>query len=348
VAAAGTVTVRLDLSAATAGRPLPVTVTSSTPGAVPASATVTLTPLARPGGLQFFAVESGGLTMAANTVLACLPGPGTRCTQDNNDSDLALVSVGPGAVDSSSADLAVPAGAVVQYASLRWGGVPTDAPDPGAIGTVTLTTPGGTAVPVVATSVRTATAGTAYTASADVTALLRLQADPNGTYTIADVQTGEGPGQFGGWALVVAYRLAGAPRQAVAVFDDPGQGTTLSAVTRANPVTYHLVGLPAPSIATDVRLGVVGFEGDRAITGDTVTVGTVTAGPHPHNFFDSSIDVGGAAREPSFDDQYGFDARLVTVPNAFGPGAGDLTVRFSDVGGNDTVFLGAVALVVAV
>jgi len=225
----------------------------------------------------------------------------------------------------------------VQYASLRWGGVPTDAPDPQALGTVTLVPPGGTPVPVVATSVRTAAAGTAYTASADVTAVLRGQADPNGTYTVADVQTGEGPGQFGGWALVVAYRLPGAPRQAVAVFDDPGQGTTLSAVNRANPVTYRLAGLPAPTAATDVRLGVVGFEGDRGITGDTVTVGAVTAGPHPNNFFDSSIDVGGAARQPSFDNQYGFDARLVTVPHAFGPADGDLTVRFSDVGGNDTV-----------
>jgi hypothetical protein len=347
VAAAGTVTVRLDLTAATAGAPLAVTVSISASGAGSASATVTLTPLARPTGLQFFALERGGVAMAANTVLSCLPGAGTRCTQDNNDSDLGRVSVGLGAVDSSSADLALPPGAVVQYASLRWGGVPTGAPDPSALGTVTFSAPGGTPVPVVASSVRTATAGTAYTAAADVTSLVRGLADPDGTYTVADVQTGEGRGQFGGWAHVVAYRLPTGPRQAVAVFDDPGAGTTLSSVNQANAVTYRLTGLPAPAAATDVQLGVVGYEGDRGITGDTVTVGAVKAGAHPDNFFDSTIDTGGAVRQPAFDDQYGFDARLVTVPKAFVPGDDALTVRFADVGGNDTVFLGAVALVVA-
>jgi hypothetical protein len=347
VAAAGTVTVRLDLTAATAGAPLPVTVSTSATGAGPASTTVTLKPLARPDGLQFFALEPGGVAIAGNTVLACLPGDGARCTEDNNDSDLGRVSVGLGAVDSSSADLALPAGAVIQYASLRWGGVPTDAPDPSALGTVTLSTPGAASVPITASSVRTAAAATAYTAEADVTSLVRGLADSNGTYTVADVQTGEGRDQFGGWALVVAYRLPAGPRQAIAVFDDPAPGATLSTINPVSAVTYRLAGLPAPTAATDVQLGVVAYEGDRGITGDTATVGTVKAGAHPDNFFDSTIDTGSAAREPAFDDQYGFDARLVTVPKAFVPGADALTVRFADVNGNDTVFLGAVTLVFA-
>jgi hypothetical protein len=344
---AGPVGVRLDLHDAVVGTPVPIIVTASAPGATTGTARITLTPLARPAGLQYFAVDHGGIAMAANTVVTCLPSGEAKCTEDNNDSAMARVSVGAGTIDSSSADLSLPAGAVVEYASLRWGGSPSGAPDPKALNTVQLTPPGGQPVPVKGTVRMQADA--AYSAQADVTALVRGLGQPNGTYTVADVQTGEGSNQFGGWALVIAYHAANAPRQVLAVFDNPATDpAALTPLNRATPLTYSLslAGFPARAAAADVQLGVVGYEGDRGLTGDSVTVGSTSVGTKD-NFFASRIDVGGAARNPSLDNQYGFDADLVTVPKAEPPNAGTLDVNFTD-GGNDTVYVGAVTLALPV
>ena len=342
------VDVRIDLTAVAAGTQLPVTVTAAADGVTPARADLTVTALGRPVGLQFFAVDQGAVAIAANTVVGCVPEPGAACAVDNNnETRLARLSVGPGAVDSSSADLRLPAGATVRFAELQWGGNPADAPDPTRVGTVQLVTPAGRTVSVQATSVRMAAGGAAYTAHADVTAAVRALADANGTYTVVDVQTGEGAAQFGGWALIVAYRAPELPRSAIAVFDDPSTAVgALRKVDRSADVVYSLPGVAPPAQDTDVQLGVVAYEGDRTITGETVSVGKVVAGG-TDNFFSSTIAVGGAARDPSFSDQYGFDADLETVAKAFRPGDAAPTVTIHIGGGNDGVFLGAVTMVVA-
>jgi RNA polymerase sigma factor (sigma-70 family) len=340
------VDMRLDLGAATSGAPLRVSVTAAADGASSGRAELTVTPLARPAGLQYFAIDRGAVALAANTVVACVPDPGATCdTNNNNEQDLGRVSVGPGAVDSSSADLRFPAGATVRYAALEWGGDPTGAPDPAHLGTVQLTTPGGHAVTVEATSLRTA-GQAAYAAHADVTAIVRGLADANGTYTVADVQTGEGAGAFGGWSLVVAYRQSDLARSAIAVFDDPA--TAPRALTRVGgevDAVFSLPGLPAPAQPSDVKVGAVAYEGDLGVKGDTVTVNGLGAGD-PANFFASAIKVGDAPREPSFPNQYGFDAHLETVVNAYRPGDAELAVRVAP--GPDRVYLGAVTVVVAI
>jgi len=338
------VDVRLDFAAITSGAPIPVSVTAAAEGAVSGRADLTVTPLVRPAGLQYFVIDRGAVAMAANTVVACVPDPGTTCaTNNNNEQNLGRVSVGPGAVDSSSADLRLPAGATVRYAALEWGGDPSGAPDPTHLGTVQFTTPGGHAVAVEATSLRTA-GQAAYAAHADVTAIVRGLADPNGTYTVADVQTGEGAGTFGGWSLVVAYRQAELPRSAIAVFDDPAAPRALTHVAGETDLVFSLPGVSAPTQPTDVQLGVVAYEGDLGVKGDTVTVNGVAAGDAT-NFFASAITVGDAPREPSFPNQYGFDAHLDTVAKAYRPGDAELAVRV--VPGPDGVYLGAVTVVVA-
>jgi hypothetical protein len=251
--------------------------------------------------------------------------------------------VGPGAVDSSSADLRVPAGATVRYAALEWGGDPSGAPDPAHLGTVQFTPPGGHAITVEATSLRTA-GQAAYAAHADVTAIVRARADANGTYTVADMQTGEGAGTFGGWSLVVAYRQADLPPSAIAVFEDPAAPRALTRVGGETDLVFALPGLAAPAQPTDVHLGVVAYEGDLGVKGDSVTVDGVTAGDAA-NFFASAIKVGDAPREPSFPNQYGFDAHLATVAKAYRPGDAELVVRVAP--GPDGVYLGAVTVVVA-
>jgi len=109
-------------------------------------------------------------------------------------------------------------------------------------------------------------------------------------------------------------------------------------------LTYALPGLPAPTAAADVQLGVTAYEGDLGIEGDRVTVNGIDAGD-PANFFSSGVVVGDAPRDPSFPNQYGFDAHLQTVAKAFRPGDAGLTVRVAS--GADTVYLGTVTMVVA-
>jgi hypothetical protein len=291
-----------------------------------------ITTVAAPAGLDFLAVDRGDIAMAANTVITCPPGS----PPDNNDCDTGYVSVQDGTVDSSSATLTLPAGAVVIHASLRWGGDRSHAPDPAAVGTVQLTVPGGAPATVHASSVRTQ-AGAAYVAIADVTTLVKT----SGSYTLANVQTATGPNGFGGWSLIVAYRdpSPSAVLRTLAMFGDPGndpQGLTRLA---GSAETFTLTGLPAPATPQDVRVGVVVFEGDRSSTGDTARVGDVPI-LTPQNAFDSTIDVGGSARTPSFDDQYGFDAHLVTAPKAWTTNA--VTVTLATTG--DTVYVGAVVV----
>ena len=235
-APASDLTLRLDLATAKAGDAVPVTITATADGAAPATATLALTALATPAGLSYFTVDHGGWAMAANTVVTCLPQDG-HCSENNNTSDLGYVDEGsiPGAIDSSLADLALPAGATVLNATLQWGGNPAGASDdsPAALGAVTFVVPGGAPTVIHASEAPLQTPGEAYAASADVTDLLRQLPSPNGTYQVADVQTGTGPRQFGGWSLLVAYRLPDAPLQALAVFDDPGQGGQFSNVEGA-------------------------------------------------------------------------------------------------------------------
>jgi large repetitive protein len=199
---------------------------------------------------------------------------------------------------------------------------------------------------VAAASLHTAPNEAAYAAHADVTSLVRGLADPRGTYTVADVQTGRDENEFGGWALVVAYRQPAAPRRAIAVFDDvsPTPGV-LSRVTRNSPIEYVLTGLPTPKATEGVQLGVLGYEGDLGLTGDTVTVGPTVAGD-TENFFDSGIDVGGAERFPDNANQYGFDAHLLTVNDGFGPTDASLAVTVN--GGSDILYVGGLTIAVPV
>jgi hypothetical protein len=328
-----TTMLRIDLRGVATGATVPVAVSASAPGGRTGSAELQITPVSAPAGLAFFAVDRGDIAMAANTVLTCAPGS----RPDNNDCDTGYVTVDDSSLNSSAAALALPAGATVIAASLRWGGDNTKAPDTKAIGTVDLTAPGGRSVEVDADAVRTAPSGGAYVATADVTKLVTVA----GRYTVANVQTGTGPNEFGGWSLIVAYRDASptAPRRTLAMFDDPGTDPKVLTRLASGSETFGLTGLGTPSSPADVRLGVVAFEGDQGNTGDSAKVGDVTV-LTPDNAFNSTIDVGGAPRSPSFADQYGFDAHLVTAPGAWtGP---RLDVTFSTKG--DTVYIGGVAL----
>jgi hypothetical protein len=337
-------TIRLDLTGVAAGTSVPVTVTTSAAGATSATAIVTLAPAERPAGLSFVAVDHGGLAMAANTVLTCVEATGA-CGIDNNDTDLGYVDVGTGdAFNSSDANVALPAGATVTHAVLQWGGVPGEAPDPSRLGTVLFTGPDGVAVDLPAATVRR-TGDAAYVASVDVTAALKRMTNVNGTYEVGNIQTGTGPGQFGGWSLSVAYHLDSEPERLIAVFDDPSAGQdALTRVDGADSRHDQMTGLAPLAQAGAIQVAVTAFDGDRSIKGDSLKVGPVVVGD-ASNFFSSTIAVGGAPRSPSLDDEYGFDAHLVTVPAARPAGSTSVTVTAETSA--DNFFLGPVLLAVS-
>jgi hypothetical protein len=333
-------TLRLDLAAAKAGDAVSVTITATADGAAPATATLDLATTPVPTGLRYFTVDHGGLAMAANTVVMCRPEDG-RCTENNNLSELGYVDAGsiPGALDSSLADLQLPAGATVLNATLRWGGNPAGASDdsPASLGAVTFVVPGGAPTEIRSDQAPLVTPDAAYAASADVTAMIRQLPSPNGTYQVANIQTGTGPGQFGGWTLLVAYRLPEAPLQALAVFDDAGQDGKLSDLKEG--VRFALPGFTAPP---SVQVGVVGYEGDLGLASDRATVGGKTLGKRD-NFFRSTIDVGDAPRVPPETNQYGFDAQLLEVEGGLKTDPDGLAVTFSTTVA-EAVYLGGVAV----
>jgi RNA polymerase sigma factor (sigma-70 family) len=333
-------TLRLDLKAAKAGDALPISVTATADGAAPATATLDLTTTSAPAGLRYFTVDHGGLAMAANTVVTCLPEDG-RCDVNNNTSELGYVDEGsiPGAIDSSLADLQLPAGATVLSATLRWGGNPAGASDdsPASLGTVTFAVPGGAPTEVHADQAPLMAPGSAYAASADVTAMIRQLPTPNGTYQVANVKTGTGPGQFGGWTLLVAYHRPEAPLQALAVFDDAGQDGKLSDMKAG--VRFALPGFTTPP---SVQVGVVAYEGDLGLFTDRATVGGKTLGTRD-NFFRSTIDVGDAPRVPPEKNQYGFDAQLLDVTGGLKTDPDGLAVTFRTTEA-EAVYMGGVAM----
>ena len=118
--------------------------------------------------------------MAANTVVTCLPTDG-HCDENNNTSDLGYVDDGsmPGAIDSSLADLDLPAGATVLNATLQLGRRTRPAPP------TTRPPPSGPSPSSCRAARRRSSTPTrrplqtpdeAYSASADVTELIRSPA----------------------------------------------------------------------------------------------------------------------------------------------------------------------------
>ena len=224
-------------------------------GAAPAAAAVNPGPVARPFTVRYAINTNGDIAQAANTLLTCQAGSvetqtGVACGDvqtggagDDNYFDMDYVNSDsdPATFDSSSAQLAVPAGATVLFAGLYWGAaldqgetLPLQCDEPArARATRPSTRPrpgrrccrrpgGGGYVPVTASVLDTYTedlgcAGgpgveerTRYQAFADVTSLVQLGG--GGTYTVANVQAGTGADRHAGWSLVVAYQDRRSPR----------------------------------------------------------------------------------------------------------------------------------------
>ncbi|HEY8472894.1 MAG TPA: sigma-70 family RNA polymerase sigma factor [Natronosporangium sp.] len=263
---------------------LPVTVDQSLGGFAPITVDVTgvgkpsqarfRVPVAPPGFTTGYAATGPlGLAMIGNTWLSCPYRP--ACLADDPlDNDLLpplpyLPGTGeptmppglPGTVVAASgARLALPAGAEVSWAALHWAATGPNGPPQ-----VRLHGPAGGWHTIAADAVQPQPDRPLRQAYADVTGLVR-DAGAGAWWVAAD----RGPLPTGrtasaGWSLTVLYELPG-PERDVAVFTGPGSlgGDRPSLSVTAGEVDADW---PDPEDAA-LEVGLVGWEGDRMLTGD--------------------------------------------------------------------------------
>jgi len=196
----------------------------------------------------------------------------------------ANLNIGPDAARSTSV-LALPAGAQVTHAYLYWGGRV-------AVGTpadldATIDRPGGFSTNVTAFTSYTE-GGDSYQSVADVTQL--VQENGPGAYRVGgvnliDFRNLNEADNFAGWWMAVIYKLNTEPLRQINLYD------SLDIVFTNTPQSATLSGFLVPSGTFDARLGVVAYEGDTSLTGDSLIFngGTISDALNPaNNFFNRS------------------------------------------------------------
>ncbi|MFI5687143.1 DUF3344 domain-containing protein [Streptomyces sp. NPDC051636] len=330
---------------------------------------------------RYHALQHGGIVRAANSSISCrmtgaagrpLQSTAHACTAARSgearvngqfDTDYIDVDRDPNTYNSSQAEVRLPEGSRVSYARLYWGGnlrVGEQKP-PKDNGRVLIAEPGGQYKEVLADTVvghRVANGADAFQASADVTKLVR-ESKP-GLYTVAQVNVAMGrsaAGAWGGWTLVVAYENPAAPLRHLALWDG------FDALKRGAGQEVRLPGLRFPAGAGG-RAGLVTYDGDRGITGDTLTLRatragtpaqrpriTVTSLTDPDNPVDdvlnSTISEPGTAaprRVPAYANTLGYDSDVLDLGPGLRGGGDQLAFRLTSQ--RDVAWAGALFVAV--
>jgi len=313
---------------------------------------------------RFTTNDTGSITMIANTLETCpVDAAGqTACsnaqagavgaTLNNNDWVMRRVDQdGDPAttLDSSSASLSLPAGATVLFAGLYFGAVTTAGTsgqgiaNPSLRNTVKLKVPGASSYQTLTAPVLDLSSSSLdgrYQGFVDVTS--QVSAAGSGTYSVGDVQEATGKDRYGGWAIVVAYHDATQPLRNLTVFDG-----LQSVVQGTAGVKIPLDGfLTPPAGQVQTTLGVVAYEGDRGLAGDSLSLNTTKlsdASNPVNNFFNSAISSGGVdvtTKSPNFVNQLGFDAILVNANGVLANNATSATITLQT--SSDQYFPGVV------
>ena len=303
----------------------------------------------------FHTQDNGAIAMFANTVETC-PASASGCSAartgvatggnlnllNNNNYTMGFVNVDPGSGrdNSSSVNVVLPAGSTILFAGLYWAGRQfagtggADATHP--LNTMLLKGPGQSSYQTITASTtiqiaKNVDATGPYQSFADVTSI--VSAAGPGTWFGANVAAATGADRYGGWSLVVAYRNPGLPLRDLTVFN--GFDSIGGSNTDSVPISGFLAPLTGPVRTT---LGVIAYEGDAGITGDSLKLGNTTLTDALHatnNFFASviaTLGVNNTARNPSDVDNFGFDASLVDATGAIPNGATSTTATFSTSG----------------
>ncbi len=160
-----------------------------------------------------------------------------------------------------------------------------------------------------------------YSCYADVTGY--VQSKGAGTYTVADMAlvqgNADGVGYFGCWSMVVVYQNGKMKTKNIAIF----QGHAFNSTN--NIVDIPIVGFQAvQSGDVNVKLGFMAGEGDRDLIGDYAKIQELNtpnfkslshSGNTTNNFFNSSINTGGNARNPNYTNNYGIDVAMFYLDN---------------------------------
>ena len=193
-----------------------------------------------------------------------------------------------------------------------------------------------------------------YESVADVTTLVRTNGE--GTYRVGGVDSVNFVGSpedvlFAGWSLVVLYRLDTEPTRNLAVFDG------LDGIAPNANSSITLTGFLVPSVGFDAKLGVIAYEGDDSISGDSILFGQGTLGPANRlsnalnpvdNFFNSTRSLLGVAVSNAGDlprlagtarTMAGVDLDVVDVTSRLV--ANQSTVNIQATTSSDIYFLGA-------
>ncbi|MFD9479288.1 MULTISPECIES: DUF3344 domain-containing protein [Streptomyces] len=301
---------------------------------------------------RYQSVQHGGLVRASNSGISCRKEQSPQaepCAEVkkgaagvNSDFEMfySEVDKDPDTYNSTRAELKVPQGAKVSYARLYWGGnlrVGEQKP-PEDNGRVLVAEPGGAYKEVLADTVmghRTDAGSDAYQASADVTPLVRKGGA--GLWTVAQLNIAMGHsdvGAWGGWTLVVAYEHPQEPVRRISLWDG-----FESIAARGGDGTVEIEGLDAPAGSAG-RVGVVGYDGDRGILGDSLTVTadsgrrvSLSDGENPFNdVMNSTITEFGDqpfVRQPEHMNNLGYDADVLDLSPALSGGARSLSFRFT-------------------
>ena len=308
---------------------------------------------------------TGAIVMTGNTLLTC-PASASGCLAARSGSASTLAAnndnaYNMGFVDvdgdtttfnSSRNTLIIPSDATVAWAGLYWGADTTAgtggsvAPTAAARNQVRFRTPGGAYQTITANQVDSSpvTGGVRYQGFADVTALVAEAR--SGEYTTANLQAGRGQDRYGGWALVVAYQDPMEPLRNLTIFDG-------YAVVQRTPVADQNVAIPVsgfltpPSGPVRTRVGVVAYEGDLGLLGDSLRLNTTSLSNSLNpgtNFFNSSLSGFGSTNttgDPFQTNMLGFDIDTVQANNVLANGASSATINLNT--NDDTYFPGVVS-----
>ncbi len=278
--------------------------------------------------------ERGALVAIGNTVVTCADrspncvaaraGTATGTAQDHNDHVMQYVNTAGGTFNSSSATLALTG--THSRAYLIWSGDIDQAgfaPSRKDFDKVRFTTPIGTTL-VTANRTESFDAKVSgntgmYAAYADVTALV----SGSGIYSVADVQTALGRASFGGWSLIVIDHDDSLPERFMVV---TAPFSVISGSSASTSLSFG-VDLPEAMVNANGSIVAVGFEGDRSLQLDQISL----SGDTVNNPFRGKID---GPRDAAFPNSLGTDVVVVATSGMNGD-----RLAFNASSGNDRVIL---------
>lgn len=268
--------------------------------------------------------------------------------------DLSITGVSKNTVNSSSADLILPAGTnTVKFARLYWGGrisnsIITASPD--TLTKIKIKKNNGVYVSYTTSAANVdqyaiTTSEKVYQSYVDIKNLLNTSGTT--TYTVADipVNTGSsgGGGAYGGWSILVVYENSALPYNSVRVYDgylqvyNGGSSTTQS-------ITLSGLNVPNNTLsANDAVFTTMAWEGDANLSasssnpsGDFIRINgnTFSNAVNPAtNMWNGSISKNGTlvtSRNPAYSNQMGIDIDEAQIGVGFGilPNANDVTITF--------------------